>query len=112
MINRLKNRLEEIKERAESSGSEKDIFYAITFEIYVKQIEIMAALEECIDKDGVIIKKQYVKNRYNICLNPALREYNTMIGNTNKLVSMLMRISKENDCNCIESDPLNELLGG
>lgn len=110
-LSELKTKSKEILEMAQKSGVDSDIFFATTFDRYIKQIETMDKLQEIISKEGVMITKEYVKGCTNLCVNPALREYNNMVSSANKTVSTLLRITREfKDSKDNERDPLLDII--
>lgn len=107
----LNAKSKEILEMAENSGVSSHLFFVTTFDRYIKQIETMSILEKSFEEEGVIITKEYVKGRGNLCVNPALKEYNNMVTSANKTVTTLIRIIKEFEMNKkTQRDPLMELL--
>ena len=110
-LEELKAKSVEILETAEKNGVESDIFFATTFDRYIKQIETMDILEKVIEEEGVMITKQYVRGHSNLCVNPALKEYNNMVTSANKTVSTLLRLLKEFDnSKSYKDDPLLKIL--
>ena len=113
-----RNRLTEIKERAEQSGVEQNFFFLSTLERYEFQIKIVDELQknidEAIDGDGVTVMKEYVKGRENIVINPVFPEYSRQVAAANKSVETLIRIIKSFAAAKEDhpDDPLMEILNG
>lgn len=84
--------LERIKEAASKSGADTNLFYITTLERYQTQIRIMAQLKEAIAEHGSYVKKEYVKGRENLVLNPAISEYNRTASAANNTVATLIKI--------------------
>lgn len=110
----LQEQANEIIRIAEESGVQSNYFFVTTFKRYQVQLNILAELEEAMNKDGMLVTKEYVKNRKNLYSNPAVSEYNKTTDSANKTVSTLLKIiksfgveeSKE------EYDPLLEMIRG
>lgn len=113
-----RNRLQEIKDRAEKSGVEQNVFFLSTLERYEFQIKILDELQRAIDEaisgDDVTVKKQYVKNRENVVINPVFPEYSRQVAGANKTVETLMKIIKSfaSDKEEHPDDPLMDILNG
>ena len=66
-------------------------------------------------KDGMLVKKEYVKGRKNLYSNPAVNAYNRTADSANKTVQTLMRIIKDFNGSAAKEkvkDPLLELING
>lgn len=111
--NNLKEQAEEIKRMAEESGVQSNYFFVTTFERYQVQLEILDALKESIEQEGMLVSKEYVKGRKNLYTNPAVSDYNRTTDSANKTVATLMRIIKnfESDDNK-DVDPLMNIING
>lgn len=110
----LREMEKEILIAAERSGVQSNYFFCTTFERYQTQLSVLDKLKEAIDKDDVLVTKEYVKGRGNLYTNPAVAEYNRTTDSANKTVSTLMKIIK----NCgtstdeQEEDPILTALNG
>lgn len=99
---------------AEESGVENNYFFTTTFERYQVQLQILKDLEQSMQEDGMLVKKEYVKGRKNLYSNPAVTAYNKTADSANKTVATLMRIIKnfgveeQQD----EVDPLMSIING
>ena len=91
----------EILAKAKERGVQSDFFFKTTFQRYLVQLRIMADLDEEIKKNGVTVKKEYVKGRRNVYTNPAVTEYNKTSTAANATVSTLINIIKS----LTEEDP-------
>lgn len=111
----LNEQAKEIIRIAEESGVQSNFFFITTFKRYQVQLNILNELEKTINKEGMLVKKEYVKNRKNLYSNPAVAEYNKTTDSANKTVSTLMKIIKsfnvEEDTN-EDKDPLFEAING
>ena len=56
------------------------------------QLTIMEKLKEAIEEDGPLVEKTYVKERTNICIHPAISEYNKTASAANGTVTTLIKI--------------------
>ena len=100
---------------AEDAGVQENYFFVTTFKRYQVQIDILSQLEESLQKDGMLVKKEYVKGRKNLYSNPAVNAYNRTADSANKTVQTLMKIVKEFGGNSGKDkvkDPLLELING
>ena len=77
---------------AEQKGLTQNYFFKTTFERYQVQRAILAELEKGIREYGNFCKKEYVKGRENIVINPAISEYNRTATAANNTVSALINI--------------------
>lgn len=111
----LKEQANEIKRMAEESGLESNYFFITTFERYEVQLSILERLKESMDKDGMLVSKEYVKGRGNLYSSPAVTEYNRTTDSANKTVSTLMRILKNFGASSTDDkggDPLLAMING
>ena len=86
---------EEILQKAEAFGVDKNFFFITTFRRYMVQLKILNELETAIKNDGVLVTKEYVKGRKNVYTNPAITEYNKTATAANGTVGTLMSILKQ-----------------
>ena len=111
----LNEQAQEIMRIAEESGASSNFFFLTTFKRYQVQLKILSDLEAIIKKDGVLVTKEYVKNRQNVYSHPAIGDYNRTTDSANKTVSTLMRIirnfSEDNGSDEAE-DPLMKIING
>lgn len=111
----LQEQANEIKRMAEESGLESNYFFITTFERYEVQLSILERLKESMDKDGMLVSKEYVKGRGNLYSSPAVTEYNRTTDSANKTVSTLMRILKNFGASSTDDkggDPLLAMING
>lgn len=111
----LNEQAEEILQKAEAFGVDKNFFFITTFRRYMVQLKILTELESAIKNDGVLVIKEYVKNRKNVYSHPAIQDFNRTTDSANKTVSTLMKIiskfsSDENSES--DTDPLLQLING
>ena len=67
------------------------------------------------DKDGMLVSKEYVKGRGNLYSSPAVTEFNRTTDSANKTVSTLMRILKNFGASTTDDkggDPLLAMING
>ena len=105
---------EAILELAKQHGIEDNFFFMTTFKRYQVQIRILEELEDTIQKDGILVTKEYVKGRKNVYSHPAMADYNRTTDSANKTVATLMRIitTLGNKSAGEKPDPLLEMLAG
>lgn len=109
----LEERAEEIRKQAEESGLDDDFYFLTTFNRYLTQIKIAEKLKTTIENSDALIEKEYVKGRMNICIHPAITEYNKTVTAANGTVACLLKILEaRRTAGAVESDPLAELIGG
>lgn len=110
----LQEQANEILLKAEEKGVQTDFFFVTTFKRYQVQMSILTGLEKEISKHGSTISKEYVKGRKNLCINPAITEYNKTTTACNNTVSTLINIIKslpEEDSNGTSiADVMKELM--
>lgn len=106
---------EEILQKAEAFGVDKNFFFITTFRRYMVQLKILNELETAIKNDGVLVTKEYVKGRKNVYSHPAIQDFNRTTDSANKTVSTLMKIISRfsgDDDSCADEDPLLQLING
>jgi hypothetical protein len=110
----LEQQAKEIIKLAEESGVQSNFFFVTTFERYQVQLRILKELQECIEEEGMLVSKEYVKGRKNVYSNPAVSDYNRTTDSANKTVATLMRIIKSFgvDESADDADPLMTLING
>ena len=105
---------EEIVRLAEESGVQSNYFFVTTFERYQVQLKILDELQKTIEKEGMLVSKEYVKGRKNLYTNPAVSDFNRTTDSANKTVSTLLKIIKNFgvDEDKEDRDPLLEMIQG
>lgn len=88
----LQQQVDQILTKAEEKGVSTNFFFVTTFKRYQVQMSILSELEKAIDEYGSTVTKEYVKGRENICVNPAITEYNKTATAANGTVSTLVKI--------------------
>lgn len=117
MVKSLNEQAVEILRIAEETGVQTNFFFVTTFKRYQVQIKILNDLEKSIEQDGMLVKKEYVKGRKNLYINPAVREYNTTTDSANRTVTTLMKIiqgfgKSDAERDGDDVDPLLALING
>lgn len=79
---------------AKEAGVEDNAIFKKTLERYLTQQDILDQLEQSMKEDGMLVEKEYVKNRKNIYSNPAVTEYTRVLDSSNKTAATLMKIIK------------------
>lgn len=111
----LNEQAEEILQKAEAFGVDKNFFFITTFRRYMVQLKILNELEASIKNDGVLVTKEYVKGRKNVYSHPAIQDFNRTTDSANKTVSTLMKIISRfsgDDDSGSDEDPLLKLING
>ena len=110
----LQEQAEQIIRIAEESGVQSNYFFVTTFKRYQVQLGILNELEKVMQDEGMLVSKEYVKNRKNLYANPAVSEYNKTTDSANKTVSTLLKIIKNFgvDDGQGDVDPLMEMIKG
>lgn len=112
----LNQQAQEIMRIAEESGVQSNFFFLTTFKRYQVQLNILNELEKTIKDEGMLVSKEYVKNRKNLYSNPAVAEYNKTTDSANKTVATLMKILKNfnvaEDNSEADEDPLMKIING
>lgn len=111
---KLEQQAIEIIKMAEDSGVQSNYFFVTTFERYQVQLKILDELAKCIEEEGMLVNKEYVKGRKNLYSNPAVSDYNRTTDSANKTVATLIRIIKNfgNEADKEDIDPLMEVING
>lgn len=111
----LNEQAQEIIRIAEDSGVQSNFFFITTFKRYQVQLNILTELERTMKEEGMLVTKEYVKNRKNLYANPAVAEYNRTTDSANKTVSTLMRIIRNfnvEETTEDDEDPLMRIING
>ena len=96
---KLEKEKQEILKRAEALEASDNYFFRTTFERYETQLIILSRLKDEAEHGDILIEKQYVKGSSNLCINPAITEFNRTASAANGTVSALVKI-----LNSIEMD--------
>ena len=111
----LNQQAAEILRIAEESGVQSNFFFVTTFKRYQVQLNILNELQKSMDKDGVLVTKEYVKGRENVYSHPAVADYNRTTDSANKTVTTLMKIlsgfNRQEDKG-EDEDPLLKIING
>lgn len=86
--------VEGILKMAKDAGVENNTLFIKTLERFMTLQDILDDYEESMAKDGLQIKKEYVKGRGNLYASPAAKEYPRMLDCANKTAATLMKIIK------------------
>jgi tRNA(Phe) wybutosine-synthesizing methylase Tyw3 len=110
----LNEQAKEILRIAEESGVQSNFLFITTFKRYQVQLNILTELEKSIEQTGMLVTKEYVKNRANVYCNPAVQDYNRTTDSANKTVATLMKIIKTFNVSeeAEEGDPLMAVING
>lgn len=79
-------------EVAKEVGVDQDYFFKTTLQRYKFLVQILQKLKKSINEEGVIVKKEYVKNRKNIYTHPAIAEYDKTSSAANNTAATLLNI--------------------
>lgn len=88
----LESRAAKIMEIAEAYGAEKNFVFITTFRSMQDTMYVLEMLMDEIRTGDTIVTKEYVKNRKNYYVNPAVAEYNKTMKTFNDTVATLMKI--------------------
>jgi len=111
----LNEQAKEILKIAEESGVQSNFFFVTTFKRYQVQLTILNELEKTMQKEGMLVTKEYVKGRKNLYSSPAVAEYNKTTDSANKTVACLMKIIRNfnvEDNSGDEEDALLKAING
>ena len=110
----LNEQAKEILKIAEESGVQSNFFFVTTFKRYQVQLNILNELEKTMQKEGMLVTKEYVKGRKNLYSSPAVAEYNKTTDSANKTVACLMKIIRNfnGDDDGDKDDPLLDAING
>lgn len=99
----LNAQMQEIIRQASENGVDKNFFFITTFQRYQMQIRILQELKKVIDKEDIIVSKEYVKGRKNVYSHPAIKDYNRTTDSANKTAALLLKIT-----NLFRKHPIGE----
>lgn len=81
----------EILRIAREKGVEHSFMFTTTFNRYVEQIQHLSELQKIIKDNGMLVKKEYVKGRENIYMNPAINAYNATCAGADRTAQLIFR---------------------
>lgn len=87
----LNKQAKEILEKAKEKGVEHSYLFITAFKRYTELISHLVQLEKAIKDNGMIVEKEYVKNRANLYVNPAVSAYNQTAGAADKTAQLLLK---------------------
>lgn len=87
----LNKQAKEILEKAKEKGVEHSYLFITAFKRYTELISHLVQLEKAIKDNGMIVEKEYVKNRKNLYVNPAVSAYNQTAGAADKTAALLLK---------------------
>lgn len=108
----LQEQVAQILEQAQEKGVKSNFFFVTTFKRYQVQMQILTNLEKAIAEHGSTVTKEYVKGRENICVNPAITEYNKTATAANGTVTTLVKIVSAFSNEDGDKDELLDFLKG
>lgn len=110
----LEQQAAEILKLAEDAGVNENFLFVTTFDRYQTQLDILDKLQGEIQKNGVLVTKQYVRGTSNVYTAPAIKEYNRTADSANKTCALLLKIIKNfgADAESGDSDPLLSIING
>ena len=91
-LKKLNEKAKEILRLAEERGVEENFLFLTSFRRYVTQINILHDLEEVIENNETLVTKEYVKNRENIYVHPAIGEFVKTAGSADRTAALLLKI--------------------
>lgn len=99
----------EMLETADAYGLTDDYIFMTTFRRYTTQVALAEELQKSLEKDGVLVTKEYVKGRANIYTHPGINSYNRVTDSANKTAQALSKML-EDARNKKEEDPKNKAM--
>lgn len=90
----MRKQLEILMRAAEEANAEGNVLYLTTLDRYIVQLNMLEELKRAIKKHGTTVKKEYVKGRENIVINPAYTEFNKTTTAANQTLITLQKIVK------------------
>lgn len=87
----LNEQAREILNKAKEKGVEHSFMFITTFKRYQELIVHLNDLEAAIKQYGMTVKKEYVKGRENICINPAIAAYNQTARSADTTAQLLLK---------------------
>lgn len=87
----LNQQAKEILERATAKGVEHSFMFVTAFKRYEELITHLAELQKAIKKDGMMVRKEYVKGRENVYIHPAVNAYNATAAAADRTAQLLLR---------------------
>lgn len=110
----LNEQAKEIIKIAEASGVQSNFLFTTTFDRYLQHIKLCEEYKKQIAADGLLVTKEYVKNRKNLYINPAVDAYNKAADAANKDVSTILKIIKTFNVSedSEDEDPLMKIING
>ena len=88
----LNEQAAKILDAAQKSGIEQNFLFVTTFKRYQVQLMILNDLEKELDTIGLLVTKEYVKGRQNVCASPVVTQYNKTADSANRTAATLMKI--------------------
>ena len=96
---------------AKKVGVDQDYFFKTTLQRYKFLVKTLQKLKTAIDEGGVLVEKEYVKNRKNIYTHPAIAEYDkTSNAANNAAATLLSIIEKAVKLNSSTDDDVDSLM--
>ena len=116
---KLNRMARDLLEKADTFGLTDDYLFMTTFRRYTTQVALAEELQKSLEKDGVLVTKEYVKGRANIYTHPGINSYNRVTDSANKTAQALSRMLEEarakkeaSPQNKAENDPLLQAIKG
>lgn len=88
----IEEQADRIREVAENYGVEKNYLFLVAFGRLQDTLALLERLRAAVDETGPTVTKEYVKGRKNVCINPAVTEYNKTMRTLNDTIATLMKI--------------------
>jgi hypothetical protein len=109
-----KNQIAEIRKLADNMEATQQMLFLSTLDRYETQLDLVDKLRAEMEKAPTTVKKEYVKGRENVVINPLIQSYNQSVASANKTAETLMKIYKTNAESLEEKpdDPLMDILNG
>lgn len=85
----------ELKKHAEVLGLHNNYLFITAYDRYIELVSLLDQLQAAINETGTTVTKEYVKGRENICINPAISEYNKTVSSANATMKSIITLFKD-----------------
>lgn len=92
---KLNRMVKDLLETAEAYGLTDNYLFMTTFRRYTTQVALAEELQKSLEKDGVLVTKEYVKGRANIYTHPGINAYNRVTDSANKTAQALNKMLED-----------------
>ena len=114
-VKTLEAQEKKIMAEAKRAGVADSYLFQTTFDRYKTQVRMCIQLSDAMEKEPLLVTKEYVKGRQNVVANPLIQAINQSFTGANKSAETLVRLIKAADkaeAKQPKKDPLLEALRG